>query len=103
MTACQRGLEEEEEETRKQKQAKEETIMDKMKQQHRKHTEMHTLRSLSSLLGDFFREFWRGILGGVRDYLGGGWGRFLAENWRKIIGKTRKTIQKKSGKFLLLL
>ena len=35
-----------------------------------------TLRSLSSLLGDFFREFWRGILGGVREYLGGIWGGF---------------------------
>ena len=26
--------------------------------------------SMNSLFGDFFREFWRGILGGVRDYLG---------------------------------
>ena len=25
---------------------------------------------MNSLFGDFFREFWRGILGGVRDYLG---------------------------------
>ena len=26
--------------------------------------------SMNSLFGDFFRVFWRGILGGVRDYLG---------------------------------
>ena len=26
--------------------------------------------SMNSLFSDFFREFWRGILGGVRDYLG---------------------------------
>ena len=25
---------------------------------------------MNSLFSDFFREFWRGILGGVRDYLG---------------------------------
>ena len=25
---------------------------------------------MNSLFGDFFREFWREILGGVRDYLG---------------------------------
>ena len=37
---------------------------------------LSTLRSLSSLLGDFFKEFWRGILGGVRDYLGGFGGGF---------------------------
>ena len=35
-----------------------------------------TLKSLSSLLGDFFREFWRGILEGVRDYLGEVFGGF---------------------------
>ena len=32
--------------------------------------------SMNSLFGDFFREFWRGILGGVRDYLGEIWGGF---------------------------
>ena len=26
--------------------------------------------SMNSLFSDFFREFWRGILGGARDYLG---------------------------------
>ena len=26
--------------------------------------------SMNSLFSDFFREFWRGILAGVRDYLG---------------------------------
>ena len=26
--------------------------------------------SMNSLFSDFFGEFWRGILGGVRDYLG---------------------------------
>ena len=26
--------------------------------------------SMNSLFSDFFMEFWRGILGGVRDYLG---------------------------------
>ena len=26
--------------------------------------------SMNSLFSDLFREFWRGILGGVRDYLG---------------------------------
>ena len=31
---------------------------------------IYTLKSLSSLLGDFLREFWRVIFGGVRDYLG---------------------------------
>ena len=31
----------------------------------------YTPGSMNSLFGDFFREFWRGILGGVRDYLGG--------------------------------
>ena len=26
--------------------------------------------SMNSLVSDFFTEFWKGILGGVRDYLG---------------------------------
>ena len=30
----------------------------------------NTPGSMNSLFSDFFREFWRGILGGVRDYLG---------------------------------
>ena len=35
--------------------------------------------SMNSLFGNFFREFWRGILGGVRDYLGMDLGRFVME------------------------
>ena len=35
--------------------------------------------SINSLFGDLFREFRRGILEGVRDYLGTGFGRFLEE------------------------
>ena len=31
---------------------------------------IYTPGSMNSLFGDFFKEFWRGILGGVRDYLG---------------------------------
>ena len=31
---------------------------------------LSTPGSMNSLFSDFFREFWRGILGGVRDYLG---------------------------------
>ena len=31
---------------------------------------VYTPGSTNSLFSDFFREFWRGILGGVRDYLG---------------------------------
>ena len=30
----------------------------------------YTPASMNSLFSDFFRDFWRGILGGVRDYLG---------------------------------
>ena len=37
---------------------------------------------MNSLFGDFFKEFWRGLLGGVRDYLGVDLGRFLMENMR---------------------
>ena len=32
--------------------------------------------SMNSLFSDLFMEFWRGILGGVRDYLGEVWGGF---------------------------
>ena len=32
--------------------------------------------SMNSLFSDLFKEFWRGILGGVRDYLGEIWGGF---------------------------
>ena len=31
---------------------------------------IHTPGTMNSLFSDFFREFWRGILGGVRDYVG---------------------------------
>ena len=37
-----------------------------------------TVRSLSNIFGDFFRDFWEGILGGVRSYSGGTWRSF----WR---------------------
>ena len=30
----------------------------------------YTPGSMNSLFSDLFKEFWRGILGGVRDYLG---------------------------------
>ena len=45
----------------------------------RRFPETSTPGSMNSLFGDFFREFWRGILGGVRDYLGGDVDRFLDE------------------------
>ena len=32
--------------------------------------DLSTPGSMNSLFSDFFREFWRGLLGGVRDYLG---------------------------------
>ena len=32
--------------------------------------QMATPGSINSLFSDFFNNFWRGILGGVRDYLG---------------------------------
>ena len=38
--------------------------------QHPYDEESYTPGSMNSLFSDFFREFWRGILGGVRDYLG---------------------------------
>ena len=55
-------------------------------------TTMHldTLRSLSSLLGDSFREFWEAVLGGVRGYSGGIWRSF----WRcfRAVWKEKRTI-----------
>ena len=49
-------------------------------------TNLDTPGSMNSLFGDFFREFWRMILGGVRDYLGGIWGGF----WWKEAGNNRE-------------
>ena len=46
-----------------------------------------TLRSLSSLLGDLFREFWRGILGGVREGFGEVLGGQMKENNKGKRGK----------------
>jgi len=43
--------------------------------------------SMHSLFSDFFRELWRGILGGVRDYVGEVSSGKIKENSRKIIGK----------------
>ena len=40
------------------------------KQRNSNISEKCTPGSMNSSFGDFFREFWRGILGGVRDYLG---------------------------------
>ena len=57
---------------------------------------LHTLRSLSSLLGDLFREFWRGILGGVRGGFGEVFGRKMKENNRGKRGKLyRKLLSSK--------
>ena len=47
---------------------------------------MITHGSMDGLFGDFFREFWRVILGGVRYYLGVDFGRFLVEKERKDQG-----------------
>ena len=46
--------------------------------------------SMNSLFSDFFREFWRGILGGVRDYLGEVLGDFYWKNEGKLRGKTQE-------------
>ena len=53
---------------------------------------------MNSLFGDFFREFWRGILGGVRDYLGEVLGGFLWKNKGIEHEKTRKPIEGKIEK-----
>ena len=53
---------------------------------------------LNSLFGYLFRDFWRGILGCVRDYLGEVWGGFYWKNKRIWHEKTRKTIEEKSRK-----
>ena len=46
-----------------------------------------TLRSLSSLLSDFCREFGTGILGGVSDYLGEVSGGKMKEHKRENQGQ----------------
>ena len=38
---------------------------------------------MNRLFGDFFKEFWGGDFGGVRDYLGG----YLGGKWKTIIRK----------------
>ena len=57
-----------------------------------------TLRSLNSLLGDFYRESWVDILGGIRCYAGGTWSAF----WRyfRVVWKenTSKTFKPKTAK-----
>ena len=45
---------------------------------------------MNRLFGDLFREFGRGVLGGVWDYLGVDLGRFLMENQRKLTGKNEE-------------
>ena len=49
--------------------------------------------SINSLCSDFSKEFWRGILGCVRDYFGEGFGRLLVENNGKSEETNRTTIQ----------
>ena len=39
---------------------------------------------MNGLFSDFFKEFWKGILGGVRDYLVDILGGFWRKNERKI-------------------
>ena len=51
---------------------------------------LDTPGSMNSLFSDLFREFWRGILGGLRDYLGEVLGGF----WWKIKGKSNEKIEK---------
>ena len=47
---------------------------------HKETIEIHTPGSMNSLFSDFFREFWRGMSGGVRDYLGEVLGGFYWKN-----------------------
>ena len=59
----------------------------------------NTSGSMNSLFSNLFREFWRGISGGVRDYLGVDLGRLLEEMTREITRKQRgKRYRKQSGK-----
>ena len=58
-----------------------------------------TLRSLSSLLGDLFREFWMVNLGGVRDYLGE---VFRVEIKGTKTGRLYRKTSRKIKKFLLI-
>ena len=46
--------------------------------------------SMNSLFSDFFTEFWRGILGRVREHVRGGFGRFLVDKWREIRGQSQE-------------
>ena len=48
---------------------------------------------MNSLFGDFVREFWRGVLGGVRDYLGEIVGGFK----RKHAGKLKENYNQKKN------
>ena len=52
---------------------------------------------MNSLFSDLFRECWRGISGGVRDYLGKALGGFWRNNEGKIDEKyaQKKNINKK--------
>ena len=59
---------------------------------------MHTPGSMNSLFSDFFREFWRGISGGVRDYLGEMLGGFWKKNKGIIIENYTKTTTDKVNK-----
>ena len=50
------------------------------KKENKQQNNLYTPGSMNRLFGDFFKEFWRGVLGCVRDYLGVDLGRFLMEN-----------------------
>ena len=57
-----------------------------------------TLHSMNRLFSEFFKEFWRRILGGVRDYLGEVLGGFYRKFERKLKENHRKIILEKKSK-----
>ena len=54
---------------------------------------------MNSLFSDFFKEIWRGILGGVRDYVGEILGGFYKKNEGNIEDTYTRTIRKKQKQY----
>ena len=59
--------------------------------------ELPTPGSINSLFSDLFREFGRGILGGVRDYLGETLGGFYTTNEGNVKDNCTRKQKKQNG------